>query len=76
NEKISYKVREHSVGKVPVILAVGHREVADGTVSVRKLGSKATETRSLAEAVRELASEALPPDLRRDDEMRSRDGTA
>ncbi|MXX88117.1 MAG: threonine--tRNA ligase [Boseongicola sp. SB0677_bin_26] len=76
NEKISYKVREHSVGKVPVILAVGHREVAEGTVSVRRLGSKATETRSLAEAVRELASEALPPDLRRDDEMRSKDGTA
>lgn len=76
NEKISYKVREHSVGKVPVILAVGHREVAEGTVSVRRLGSKVTETRSLAEAVRELASEALPPDLRRDDEMRSKDGAA
>lgn len=76
NEKISYKVREHSVGKVPVILAVGRREVDEGTVSVRRLGSKATETRSLAEAVRELASEALPPDLRRDHEVRSRDGAA
>ena len=76
NEKISYKVREHSVGKVPVILAVGHREVAEGTVSVRRLGSKATETRSLAEAVRELASEALPPDLRRDDQMRAEVGAA
>ncbi|MXY33977.1 MAG: threonine--tRNA ligase, partial [Boseongicola sp. SB0664_bin_43] len=76
NEKISYKVREHSVGKVPVILAVGHREVNEGTVSVRRLGSNATETRSLAEAVRELASEALPPDLRRNDQVRSEDGAA
>ena len=66
NEKISYKVREHSVGKVPMILAVGQREVDDGTVSIRRLGSKATETRALADAVRELATEALPPDLRRD----------
>ncbi|MDE0344505.1 MAG: threonine--tRNA ligase, partial [Boseongicola sp.] len=66
NEKISYKVREHSVGKVPMILAVGQREVDDGTVSIRRLGSKATETRALADAVRELATEALPPDIRRD----------
>ena len=71
NEKISYKVREHSVGKVPMILAVGQREVNDGTVSIRRLGSKATETRALADTVRELATEALPPDLRRDDRARS-----
>ena len=70
NEKISYKVREHSIGKVPVILAVGRREVDEGSVSVRRLGSKATETRALADAVRELASEALPPDLRRDERVR------
>ena len=71
NEKISYKVREHSVGKVPMILAVGQREVNDGTVSIRRLGSKATETRALADTVRELATEALPPDLQRDDHVRS-----
>ncbi|MXW87930.1 MAG: threonine--tRNA ligase [Boseongicola sp. SB0667_bin_21] len=76
NEKISYKVREHSVGKVPMILAVGQREVDDGTVSIRRLGSKATETRALADAVRELATEALPPDLRRDGRVRSGFGVA
>ncbi|MYA89066.1 MAG: threonine--tRNA ligase, partial [Boseongicola sp. SB0662_bin_57] len=76
NEKISYKVREHSVGKVPVILAIGRREVDEGTVSVRRLGSKATETRPLADAVREFASEALPPDLRRDDKAHSPVGAA
>ena len=76
NEKISYKVREHSIGKVPVILAVGRREVDEASVSVRRLGSKATETLALADAVRELASEALPPDLRRDDQVRSEDGAA
>ena len=76
NEKISYKVREHSIGKVPVILAVGRREVDDGTVSVRRLGGKATETRALADAIQELASEALPPDLRRDDQVHSECGAA
>uniref|UniRef100_UPI001EF96886 His/Gly/Thr/Pro-type tRNA ligase C-terminal domain-containing protein n=1 Tax=Stenotrophomonas maltophilia TaxID=40324 RepID=UPI001EF96886 len=43
NEKISYKVREHSLGKVPVILAVGKKEAAERTVSVRRLGSQAQE---------------------------------
>ena len=76
NEKISYKVREHSIGKVPVILAVGRREVDEGSVSVRRLGSKATETSALADAVRELASEALPPDLRRDDQVSPEDCAA
>ena len=76
NEKISYKVREHSVGKVPVILAIGRREVDEGTVSVRRLGSKATDTRPLADAVRELAADALPPDLRRDGRVRSQVGAA
>jgi threonyl-tRNA synthetase len=46
NEKINYKVREHSVGKVPVILAVGRKEVEDGTVTVRRLGEKQTQVRS------------------------------
>ncbi len=63
NEKINYKVREHSVGKVPVILAIGQREVDDRTVSLRRLGEKATSTLGLDEAVTELSREATPPDL-------------
>jgi threonyl-tRNA synthetase len=64
NEKINYKVREHSVGKVPIILAVGHREVEDRTVSVRRLGEGQTSVSPLAEVVAELAAAATPPDLR------------
>jgi len=63
NEKINYKVREHSVGKVPVILAIGQREVDDRTVTLRRLGEKATRTLSLDDVVTELGAEALPPDL-------------
>ena len=47
NEKISYKVREHSVSKVPIIIAVGKKEVSDKTVSVRRLGSDDTSVVSL-----------------------------
>jgi len=64
NEKINYKVREHSVAKVPAILAVGMSEVADKTVSVRRLGQKQTQVRSLDEIRDELSVEATPPDLR------------
>ncbi len=63
NEKINYKVREHSVGKVPVILAVGHREVEERTVSVRRLGEKQTQVQSLEAVTNELARAATPPDL-------------
>ncbi|MFC4667697.1 threonine--tRNA ligase [Seohaeicola nanhaiensis] len=63
NEKINYKVREHSVGKVPVILAVGHREVEERTVSVRRLGDKASTVSALDEVVAALSREATPPDL-------------
>lgn len=63
NEKINYKVREHSVGKVPVILAVGHREVEDRTVSVRRLGEKQTQVQSLEAVTIELSKAATPPDL-------------
>jgi len=63
NEKINYKVREHSVGKVPVILAVGHREVEERTVSVRRLGEKQTKVESLADVTNALSREATPPDL-------------
>ncbi|MDA7427419.1 threonine--tRNA ligase [Primorskyibacter aestuariivivens] len=63
NEKINYKVREHSLGKVPVILAIGAREVEDRTVTVRRLGEKQTAVTSLAEIVSELGQSATPPDL-------------
>jgi threonyl-tRNA synthetase len=62
NEKINYKVREHSVGKVPVILACGMREVEERSVSVRRLGEKQTSTSSLEEIVSTLTSEAKAPD--------------
>ncbi|MCL7465012.1 threonine--tRNA ligase [Phaeovulum sp. NW3] len=64
NEKINYKVREHSVGKVPVILAIGMKEVEDRTVSVRRLGETRTETVALDAIIAELGAEATPPDLR------------
>ncbi|ANP35609.1 threonyl-tRNA synthetase [Phaeobacter gallaeciensis] len=63
NEKINYKVREHSLGKVPVILAVGHREVEERTVSVRRLGEKQTKVETLADVTKSLGLEATPPDL-------------
>ncbi len=66
NEKINYKVREHSVAKVPVILACGQREVDEGTVSLRRLGEKGSTVLPLSEAVEALAAEALPPDLARE----------
>ncbi|MEZ5796808.1 MAG: threonine--tRNA ligase [Paracoccaceae bacterium] len=63
NEKINYKVREHSVGKVPVILAIGMKEVEERSVSVRRLGETKTEVMALDAAVAEFARAALPPDL-------------
>ena len=63
NEKINYKVREHSVGKVPVILAVGHREVEERTVSVRRLGEKQTSVQALDDVTAALKIEATAPDL-------------
>ncbi len=65
NEKINYKVREHSLGKVPVILAVGMREVEERTVSVRRLGEKSTKVEGLEVVAGVLAAEATPPDLKR-----------
>ena len=63
NEKINYKVREHSLGKVPIILACGAREVEERTVSVRRLGEKQTSVTSLDAIVTELQKSATPPDL-------------
>lgn len=64
NEKINFKVREHSVAKVPAILAIGKKEVEDRTVSMRRMDQQGSQTLSLAEAVETLAQEATPPDLR------------
>ena len=64
NEKINYKVREHSLAKVPVLLAVGRKEASENTVSVRRLGSNAQTSLGADEAIKALANEALPPDLR------------
>ena len=64
NEKINYKVREHSVGKVPVILAIGKKEVEDQTVSLRRLGEKSSDVIGLYETINLLVEEATPPDLR------------
>ncbi|PKQ05217.1 MAG: threonine--tRNA ligase [Alphaproteobacteria bacterium HGW-Alphaproteobacteria-11] len=64
NEKINYKVREHSVGKVPVILVAGKREAEENTLSVRRLGSQDQKTMALADVVKTLREEATPPDLR------------
>ena len=61
NEKINYKVREHSVAKTPVIIALGKREVEQRTVSIRRLGRKAQQVMSLDEAVSRLAEESQPP---------------
>ncbi|MGF1552088.1 MAG: threonine--tRNA ligase [Paracoccaceae bacterium] len=65
NEKINYKVREHSNARVPLILAVGRQEVEGHTVAVRRLGESHQRTLRLDEAVEEIATAALPPDLAR-----------
>jgi threonyl-tRNA synthetase len=62
NEKINYKVREHSVGKVPVIAVVGRREADDGTLALRRLGGKDQEVLALSDAITRLQEEATPPD--------------
>ena len=60
NEKIGYKVRQHSLAKAPVIIAVGKREAAEGTVSIRRLGARDQESLALDEAVARLVKEAEP----------------
>ncbi len=65
NEKINYKVREYSLAKVPLIIAVGKREAEDNTVSVRRLGSQAQTVMGLKEAIDAFTEEALAPDERR-----------
>ena len=65
NEKISYKVREHSVSKVPFILAVGGREEEAGTVALRRLGSNDQQVIDMSKALDQLRGESLPPDMAR-----------
>ncbi len=64
NEKINYKVREHSVAKVPAIFVIGKREAEDGSVSIRRLGAQGQTVLSVDEAIAGLVTEATPPDLR------------
>ncbi|MBN8956041.1 MAG: threonine--tRNA ligase [Rhizobiales bacterium] len=63
NEKINYKVREHSLAKVPAMLVVGKKEAAERTVSIRRLGSQAQTVLPLEQALAALVEEAVPPDL-------------
>jgi threonyl-tRNA synthetase len=64
NEKVGYKVREHTLAKTPVLAVVGRREAEEGKVALRRLGGERQEVVDLDEAVRRLAEEARPPDLR------------
>ncbi|HWK95454.1 MAG TPA: threonine--tRNA ligase [Pseudolabrys sp.] len=65
NEKINYKVREHSLAKVPVLLVVGKKEAETRQVSIRRLGSDKSQVMSLDDALKLLTDEALPPDVKR-----------
>ena len=65
NEKINYKVREHSLAKVPALLVVGRKEAAERTVSIRRLGKDGQTVLPLEAALKALADEAVPPDVRR-----------
>jgi len=65
NEKINYKVREHSLAKVPVLLVVGKKEAAERMVSIRRLGSEKQQVMSLDDALKMLANEAVAPDVKR-----------
>ncbi|WP_066653268.1 MULTISPECIES: threonine--tRNA ligase [Sphingomonas] len=65
NEKINYKVREHSLAKVPNLIVVGKREAEEGTVALRQLGSERQQVMALDDLVAMLAADATPPDLAR-----------
>ena len=65
NEKINYKVREHSLAKVPALLVVGKKEAAERTVSIRRLGKEDQQVMPLDAALKALADEAVPPDVKR-----------
>jgi len=71
NEKINYKVREHSLAKAPVLLVVGRKEAAERLVSIRRLGKEGQQVMGLDEALQMLAEEAVPPDVARDQKQTS-----
>ncbi len=64
NEKINYKVREHSLAKVPNLLVVGRREADEGTVALRELGKEGQSVLAVDDVIQRLAKEALAPDMR------------
>jgi len=64
NQTVNYKVRQHSLAKVPYLLVLGRREAENRTVTVRKLGAEKQESLALDAAISMLAAEAVPPDLR------------
>ncbi|MBV9557562.1 MAG: threonine--tRNA ligase, partial [Pseudolabrys sp.] len=66
NEKINYKVREHSLAKIPALLVVGKKEAAERTVSIRRLGNDKQQVMPLDEALKMLVEEATPPDVKRE----------
>ena len=65
NEKINYKVREHSLAKIPALLVVGKKEAESHSVSIRRLGSEGQTVMPTAEAIAALVEEATPPDVKR-----------
>jgi threonyl-tRNA synthetase len=65
NEKINYKVREHSTQKIPLMFVVGKREAEEGTVSVRRLGTEGQKVMPAMDAIIDLMAEGTPPDLKR-----------
>jgi threonyl-tRNA synthetase len=65
NEKINYKVREHSLTKIPALLVVGKKEAETHSVSVRRFGSEGQKVMSTDEAIAALVDEATPPDVKR-----------
>jgi len=65
NEKINYKVREHSLGKIPALLVVGKKQAETHTVSIRRLGSDGQKVMPTDAAIAALVDEATPPDVRR-----------
>ena len=65
NEKINYKVREHSLSKIPLIAVVGEKEIETRSINLRRLGRKESQTISLDAAIKALSMEATPPDIKR-----------
>ena len=66
NEKINFKVREHSLAKVPALLVAGRKEATDRTISIRRLGKESQTVMPLDAALKALADEAVPPDVKRE----------